>query len=52
MTHILVLWLSFVPGTFVSIEVPMPSKEACREAAASYRVEPKPNERVAYCKPL
>jgi hypothetical protein len=50
-TFILVLWLSFAPGVLVSVEIPMPSEDACRKAVAAYRVEPKPYERVASCKP-
>lgn len=52
MSFVLVLWLSFSPGRVVSVEIPMPSEEACRKAVSVYRVEPKPHERVAYCKPL
>jgi hypothetical protein len=51
MTYVLVLWLSFVPGKFISVEVPMPDEEACRRALAAHVVKPRPNERVASCKP-
>lgn len=48
----LVLWISLAAGSWISIEVPMPSEAACREAVRAYTVSPKPHERVAWCKPL
>lgn len=48
----LVLWISLVAGSWIAIEVPMPSEAACREAVRAYTVSPKPNERVAWCRPL
>lgn len=52
MTWVLILWLSFTPGRFVSVEVPMPSEAACHRAVALYVASPTPNERVASCKPV
>lgn len=52
MTYLLVIWIAITPGKFVSVEIPMPTEDSCRKAVAAYVVLPKPNERVAYCKPL
>ena len=45
----LILWISLTPGQWVSLELPMPSLQACEQAIREAKISPKPHEKVMKC---
>jgi len=45
----LILWLSFLPGRWYSIEMPMPNIDVCKQAISELKLNPRPREWVVKC---